>query len=371
MDFILNGQGFGSVAGVLLQHNMNPAYLRPWRSDDPNDPRSFVTVPCGTQVVKNAQGESVIVPRYKNLVTNTPATLRKDEWILLDEMVIRAAQSRLKAVADLMGSPGLVFNLPNGMAHTVLQHQTQSDIQGATVSMDGLRRGNSDRPLYELHNLPLPIVHQDFDFSLREVLTSRNGSTPLDTSTAELAGRKVAEEIERMLLGNSTNNDQYAYGGGTIYGYTDYPQRLTKTITSPTAAGWVPATLLNEVLEMRTQSQQAKHYGPWVLYTGLDWDAYMDDDFSAAKNTNTLRQRLMQVEGISGVRTLDYLTGYDIIMVQMTSNVIRMVNGMGITTLQWESNGGMAVHYKVMAINVPQLRCDYNSNTGIIHATVA
>jgi hypothetical protein len=53
----------------------------------------------------------------------------------------------------------------------------------------------------------------------------------------------------------------------------------------------------------------------------------------------------------------------------MTSDVIRMVIGMDVTTVQWETMGGMRLHFKVMAIMVPQLRADYNSNTGIVHGT--
>jgi hypothetical protein len=57
------------------------------------------------------------------------------------------------------------------------------------------------------------------------------------------------------------------------------------------------------------------------------------------------------------------------ILVQMTSNVARAINGQGITTVQWETKGGMQVNYKVYAIWVPQLRADYNARTGILHGT--
>jgi len=70
------------------------------------------------------------------------------------------------------------------------------------------------------------------------------------------------------------------------------------------------------------------------------------------------------------VRTLDYLASYSIILVQFTSDVIRMVNAMPITTLQWETNGGMLVHFKVMTIQIPQPRSDYNTRCGIVLGTV-
>ena len=95
----------------------------------------------------------------------------------------------------------------------------------------------------------------------------------------------------------------------------------------------------------------------------------MDDDYSSAKGSNTLRERLKKIEGIQNVRTLDFLSGFELILVQFTADVVRLVNAMEITTVQWESSGGMQQHFKVMAIQVPQLRADFNGNCGIVHGS--
>jgi hypothetical protein len=178
----------------------------------------------------------------------------------------------------------------------------------------------------------------------------------------------VAESAEKLLLGTYGT---YAFGGGTIYGITNFPSRLTQSMTLPTASGWTGKTLLTEVLEMKQKSQNAYHYGPWVLYTSPAWDQYLDEDYSDAKGDNTVRERLAKIDGIAAVRTVDYLTNYQMVLVQQTSDVIREVIGMDITTVQWESQGGMQLNFKVMAIMVPQVRADYNSKTGIVHGTAA
>jgi len=351
MDFILNGQAHGSVAETLIMNNFDVNCLRPYRGEDG---RTYTTV------IQN--GVAVAVPTM-----NATATLRKDDWKLLDDAIVKAAKTRLRAVADLRGS-GLQFVIPNGMGKTVLETETQSDISDAIVSMDGLRESVADRPVFELNNLPLPIIHKDFNYSARQLMASRNGGSPLDTTSAELAARRVAEMAEQLLIGTASS---YAYGGGSLYGYTNFPSRLTQVLTSPTTGGWTGATLLGEVLTMRASSQGAYHYGPWKLYTSPNWDLYLDDDFSTAKGDNTLRDRILKINNIQSIETLDYLTNYDMILVQMTSDVVREVVGMDITTLQWESKGGMQVNFKVMAILVPQLRADQNGNTGIVHGSVA
>jgi len=349
MDYILNGQAVGSVASVLMNNGFDARTLRPYIGEDG---RHYIT--------QNVNGIIKAVPTM-----NATATLRKDEWKILDDAVVKAAKPRLKAVSDLRDA-GLIYNIPNGMGKTILETETQSDINDAVLSMDGLREGANDRPVYELSSLPLPIAHKDFSFSARQIAASRNGGSPLDTTMAELASRKVAEQVEKLLIGSYGS---YSFGGGVIYGYINHPSVLTKTITSPTASGWTAATTVLEVLQMRQQSIDAYHYGPWKVYFGTSWLTYLDNDFKANGNA-TLRARLEAIDGLS-IGTLDYLTGYKIVMVQQTTDVAREVIGMDITTLQWETNGGLQLNYKVMAIMVPQIRADQNGNTGIVYGNTA
>jgi len=352
-DYILNGQARGNIAATLMAANFNTSILRPWIGQDG---RHYITV--------NENGKWKAVPAP---VAN--ATLRKDEWKILDEAVVQAAKQRLRVVADLRAA-GLTYNIPDGMGKTVLQTERMSDITDAAISMDPAVRTEADRPEYDLINLPLPVIHKDFFLNARQIATSRNVGAPIDTTMAELAARKVAEEAEKLALGVSST---FSYGGGVIYGLKNFPNRITHTITAPTASNWTPATLVRQVLAMRQKSINKGYFGPWVIYNAPDWDQYLDDDYSAQKGDNTLRERLKAIQGIADVRTADYLgTGtWDIFLVQQTSDVIREVIGLDITTVQWEEMGGLRVHFKVMAIMVPQLRADFYGNTGIVHGATA
>lgn len=345
MDYILNGKGHGDVADVLIANDFDPGVLRPY---------------------VGKTGRSFITRNGKAVVTNTPATLRKDEWIQLDTAVIKAAQPRLKFVADVRGR-GLQYIIPNGMGKTVLQSQNMGDINGAVISMDGLKHSENDRPHFDIENLPLPIIHKDWGFSARELATSRNGGSPLDVSMAEMAGRKVAETVEQLALGQLAT---YTFGGGTIYGLGNTPAALSKTITAPTDSGWTPATLLEEILEMREQSKDAFHYGPWALYFSPSWDQYLDQDFSSLYPNITLRERVAKITGISGIQSLDYMTDFDVAMIQMTSDIIRMVVGMEMVNVQWDTNGGLWKNFKTMCIIIPQFRTDQDGNTGLVYGTV-
>lgn len=353
MDFILNGQAQGNVASSLMASNFNVTALRPYIG---SDGRHYISS-------LNANGKLEAVPTQ-----NANATLRKEDWKILDDAIVAAAKPRLRVVADLRGQ-GLTYSIPNGMGKTVLETERRSDVTPATISMDPARQGEADRNEFDLQNLPLPVIHKDFFFNARQVMASRNGGSPIDTTFAEDAARRVSEEAERLATGTA---DSFTYGGGTIYGLKNFPDRITKVITIPTDSGWTPVQTMKDVLTMRQSAYDANHYGPYQLYVSPAWDEYMDDDYSDAKGDNTLRQRINNIENIQGIRTADYLgTGFHMILVQMTSDVIREVIGMDITTVQWETHGGMRLNFKVMAILVPQLRADWYGNTGIVHGTGA
>jgi len=354
VDMLYQGQSTNnSLFEKLLAVNFDVGALRPYIG---NDGKSYIT--------QNVHGEP------KAVRTNADATLTKEAWKQFDTSIMRAARQRLRAVADVRAA-GLTYGIPNGMGTTVLEYQKTSDINDAHISMDGLVLGSNDRPIFQSAFLPLPIIHKDFQFSAREVATSRRTGAPLDTTMGELAGRKVGEMTEKLLLGRGGT---YAFGGGSLYGMTNFTSRISYTMTDPTDSSWTPQLHLDEVLAMRTLAQDYKHYGPFVLYYATKWDKYLDNDFSAGKGSITLRARLKMIEGISDVRTLDYLdtssSTYNVVMLEMDPLTIRLVIGMEVVTLEWETMGGLLKNYKVMCIIVPQLRADIDGNTGIVHGSI-
>jgi hypothetical protein len=377
-DFVMNGQGHGPVAEHLAGCRFDPGLMRPFLDDKG---RSCVTVNAGLDKDGKPKFQKALVSQMtaNGMVINGPTALRKNEWIQLDQVVLRAARERLRAWSDLSAANS--FGGFNGMAKLILEHETMSDPGEASVDFDGLTEARNDAPAFQLEGLPLPITHSDFWFSSRRLAVSRNTGTPLDTTMGEAAGRRVAEKIEKTLIGTVT---RLTYGvtanygrAPTVYGYTNFPSRLTKTnLTTPTGSN--PEVTVGDVLTMIDQLSAQNFYGPFMLYHSTDWDKYMDNDYARLGGNNasmTLRDRLRAIESISDVRRLDFLKAatnpFTLLLVQMTSDVARAVNGMDITTVQWEAQDGMRLNFKVMCIMVPQLRADFTGQCGILHATTS
>jgi hypothetical protein len=340
-----NGQGMtgaGSVAQRLINNGMNVNALRPWIG---KDGRAYM----------NINGQAVMI---------TNATLRKDEWLQYDQAVIREARIRLNGITDLE-SRGLVYNIGNGLGKTVLETDNLSEFTEAELSMDGVSKTVGDRAKYDTGYLPLPIVHKDYFINVRVLTASRNTGDPLDVTSSELATRQVAEKMEDMLFNGSGT---YTFGGGTIYGYTDFPSRNTGSLTG----AWTGLTgeqIVADVLSMKQAAIDDRFYGPYVLYVPVAYETALDDDFKANSDL-TVRQRIKQIEGISDVKVSDKLATGNVVLVQMTSDVVRIVNGMNISPVEWQEQGGMVLHYKVMGIKVPQIRATQASRCGVVHFSV-
>lgn len=387
-DYVQNGRGHGEVGQLLGDVRFDPGMLRPYF--DRRGERC-VTINTGRMVYDAKAG--TYAPEYRKVTVAelasrgvySPAfnatSLRKEDWIQMDKVIVKVARQRLKAWEDLAASN--TYGGFDGMSRLTVEYEAMSDPGEAVVDMDLMSPARNDSPLFKLRSLPLPITHSDFFFSARRLAVSRNGGTPLDTTMAEAAGRRVAELVEKTVIGVETGitygtqaSAGYAThdGTSTIYGYTNFPARTTYTsLATPT--GTNPEAVMANVIAMRELLYANSFFGPFMLYHSTGYDRYLDDDYfrsGSTAQTRTLRERIKSIEGIKDVRRLDYLTsGYQMIMVQMTPDVARAIVGMNVTTVQWEEKGGAQLNFKVMCIMVPQLRSNYNGVTGIVHGTTS
>lgn len=342
-----------SPAMRLVLNNMDPGVLRPWRGKDGN---SYITRCMGT----NDNGE----PVYRNFLTNTPALLRREDWLKIDRKIQWQAKQRLRFWDDIYSANP--FDIPNGMEVMSIQHAIANGEADAKIAMDPVDKSERTRPTLELVQIPVPVLFSDGEFSARELAVSRGSGMPLDTTNIELAGRKIGETLEKWSLGLV---DSFAFANGTIYGATNFPYTLTGTMTDPESGGYDPKTTVNEILSIIQQLEQFFYYGPYNLYYSNKWGQFMDRDYSTQYAGETLRTRLAKVAKINSIKTLDFLPDFSILLVQMTRNVVEGVNGMDIQTVQWEENGGFTMMFKVLCINFPRFRFDSNRRTGVAYYT--
>lgn len=389
------GQYTTNIRDLTGDAHFDPGLSRPYRDERG---RVWVDVTVGHEQVKGTDGFPVFnsrgEPKYKAIydpqlvqdrrlkdypvinVTSNANVLRKDQWALIDAKVQTASRKRLRLWADMRASN--TFGGFDGMATPVLAFERMTDAGQAIMDMDGMTEGRNFAPKFALDGMNLPITHADFFLSSRFLATSRaRGGQGADTIRSEMASRRVAEQIERTALGLDDLSSQFsadlaAIGGtsgqtGGLYGLLNHPDRLTKNdMTAPTGANGT--VILTEWLEVLDLFFDYNFEGPWMVYHSSGYAKHLDNLFSTTEpSAGSLRNRLMQIEGIQGIRRLPYLTEAlhpnTLIFVQMGDEV-QAVNGMEITTVQWETMGGMKLNFKVMGIQVPRIT-SVNVNSGI------
>jgi len=291
-------------------------------------------------------------------------TLARDEWKFFDDILVEEASIRLRAVGDLL-SRGLTKTVPNGMAKTIYEYEKITDMNPATLSLDGVTRSENDRVEFDPGNLPMPIMHKDFWIHLRTLLASRTRGEGLDTTQVRVAGRLVVEGIENLLVNGTTKK----FGGSSIYGYTTFPTRVTSGFGSN--GDWAQSAktgdnILADLLTMVGALHGQRAYGPYGLYVPPLAGVKLQNDFKANGDLS-IRQRLLETENVVSIQTLDTLAESSVLLVQLTEDTVAMVEGEPLQTIQWDVEGGMLLNFKVMTIQVPLLRSDASGRTGIYH----
>lgn len=291
----------------------------------------------------------------------TNGVLLRDEWKAFDNVVVDITRENLVAVAEVMNR-GLVYNLPNALGSLTLEWQELlDDLVEAEVSMSGLNEATKDRLSFGTRQMPIPIIHKEFFYNLRFLEAARRHGRAVETDHATIATRKVAEKIEGILFtGLAISTSQ-----GVIYGLLNHPDRQTGSTT----ADWDTATgaqIVSDAVAMLNKMATSYMVGPYVLFIPLTAAAHLGEDYKA-ESDRTIMERLMALPGINRIVATPKLTGGTVLLVQMTSDVVQMVDGLQPMMVEWETRGGFEFTFKIIAIMVPRIRSSGNKKSGIVH----
>jgi uncharacterized linocin/CFP29 family protein len=338
-DGLMQGAPMG-VAQTLLANNLNPQCLR---------------------------------------VNNSP--LKENEWKLVTDSVVRATTARLSVVNDFV-SRGLVRILDNPLGVGTIAWHKASDVSDAKTTIEGIAATDKDVFTQTEVQVPNVLTHKDFQLSIRLINESRRMGTQLDQSMPELAARKVGEQLETLLVSGGG-----VYGGNTVYGLLNAPSKNTTTFKSNVAwdnGSKTGADILFDFLAMVTQLDNDGYPGPYGLYTTRSYYNALQNDFSSAKGSDTIAQRLLRDERLATIKASDKITANYAILVQLTRDVVEIAVGdLGgqrvlnpdmppapITVVTWDGAGGMIMNFKVISDLVPMAKCTGDGDSGICVSTV-
>ena len=303
-------------------------------------------------------GKRFAASGFNPKVLRTLDLLQKDEWKALDDAVVRVARTQLTVIADLR-SAGLTRNL-GSLGVMIDEYEKVSEIDAAEQNMTGIAAGQRDLPEYTLASVPVPVTFRDFQVNIRTLEASRTRGGAMDTVTAEMCTRRVTEKLDDMVF----NGSVIQVDGATIDGLTTQADRLTGSLGTPWTTN--TTTVITDVLAMLSGLEAINYRGPYNLYVPVDYMSELRDDYSANKGDRTFVERILAIEPISALKSSPSLSA-EVVMVQMTSDVVDLSIGQDIVTVEWDDMGGLVTNFKIMAAIVPRVKASAISETGIAH----
>lgn len=306
-------------------------------------------------------------PVYTERPINTNATLRKDEWVDLEDQILESARERLVIVDDMVGA-GLTYNV-GGLGTLISEWEDASEMTDAIISMDGETVGEKDRQEFGLNGVPIPVIHKEFSISERQLLASRNRGAALDVTQGVEAGRSVARRSEKLVFFGGAVGKSTGY---TIPGLLTFPGRASYTIADwSDTANVTPEDILKDIHGMiRKLETEERHYGPYTLYVPGAYAFRFREDFKA-NSDKTLMQRVLDEDVIKAVRFSDVLPTGNVLMIQMERTVLDLAVASDIATVQWASGSGWTNHFQVFAAWAPRLKQSHDGYCGICHGATA
>lgn len=270
--------------------------------------RPWISGADGKSYYQDANGE--VKP------SDIPGKLTREQWKLLDERV-KSALVRMPVTNTIREH--CCYSGFDGMAKMALEHETVEEVRDWDTGEEIEKVG------WQMKALPLPITNTDFPKFLKDDQSSVYEMTDL-LSTSYSATLAVAETIDDATIA-----------------------ALKETAVSINIPRLCKPS--DRMVVARNILTGMKYYGPFLLFHGKRWTS---EDI-LTKDTG-FKPRDGIIEPIIEIPSL----GNEVLLVQATPDVARIVVGREVVAVQWEH------YWKVLGVIVAQVRRDFYGNVGIL-----
>lgn len=286
----------------------------------------------------------------------------REVWGDWDRESVELQRSTLTVFNSLSASVAKPMNI----GKLIHYFRTISDSGDINLSLDGRSKARTDKPVFDYHGTPLPIIDSTFSFGWREMLAAQSEGENLDDAARMNAFRRVAEQQETLMLDGSS---AIVVGGDQMYGLRTHPKRNTRS-TGATLNGGTGAEWLAEVNATVKLLHDANFKTGCTLYVNFDdWYYAQNNDFKA-DGDKTIAQRIMETGGVNEVVAGDSIAADEMIAVVKDRRVLNVLNGMPMSTrAQFRANPEDDYNFVTMAAVSLEVKFDAEDNCGIAHST--
>lgn len=319
---------------------------------------------------------SAVMHGAKNLADlRALAPLPPDAQRLIDDAVVSVGLSRLTLVADLLAE-GLVKPLPNWLAVPTIYQRRSGRAGHAQRTMVPKARGERQIQNEDGVTLPVFCTWDDFSFDVRTIAAALRAGYDIETSHVTGATRNVNEAIEDQGI-NGLVDEQgnlIKVGGHSAPGILNATGVNTyQYLGGATGRAWDDASktgehILADVIDMVEILQGDGYYGPYNLYLPTTYGLKMGFDYKSA-TSGTIMSRLEELTAGNRpirIRVADQLPANRTALVQMTEDVIDVVDGQRPAQVGWSDGPEFESFSIVLACQIVRVKANIEGGSGIV-----
>lgn len=262
---------------------------------------------------------------------------------------------KIPTIKQDMIAAGLVRRTPLTTRHVVAERFGFEE--GADIDMLG-NNTTFESGDYSDHTVAVPVFSKGVRMSFRDF--SWQGADRIREAMRLIAN---AEETAFFKGSAGSYKDPVASGGAQLYGATNTP--------GVNSATWNEGAtdLVGEILNNILNPLLLRGFENIFLYFSNQFEATLERDYKS-ETGGTLRNRLMQIANVGGVRTSKALTNTEAVAISMDSRCCHLAEALPFSQMPTLSQStGTSSAMKLLAVSAPVFRRDTNGRTGVVYAT--
>lgn len=293
--------------------------------------------------------------------TGYNASLPRETWEMISDMIVTETQKWLVAVNDLRSRPALLETVPiYTLVHTTA---IESDMAPARQSMNPMVTPILVEQQYNNIGVPLPMVFEDTQLDMRTAAMPMPGGTTVRAQRIAIMTQKISEAHESNLFNGNPNIGAQDEQGNlrTIQGYTTHPNIVPVT---PAGSFNDYANVKASIVAMKKALRDNYFRPPYMVYVGGDVWTYLENQNTAASE-RTWRLLLLDDPEIEDIKFTFDLAADEMLMVKLSPEVISWVQSADIQASDWDAMGIFGTNIREWSIAAPHVKATYAGRSGI------
>jgi hypothetical protein len=305
------------------------------------------------------------------------STLEVDSWAQYADMVLND-QFVQSTVVDQLIAAGFVAS-SDLSRYAYFTPMSGTRLEG-TTSMNLQTRSEQEMPGHALDGVPLPMDIVTYQIDAREFQNAQAFGEDFDDSIGTEA-RQALNRLEHNKLWSGWGPDVQTERG--LLKVRGLDSNIPEIIQASNSTGWIgdAAGMLEDIdtLHDTIENQSdvvdeddvplVSEVGGWLFVPRAMWGEFTRQDYETEQADETVRERVERKYDYLNIVPAPRLDADSCIMMLDDPRYFEVVNAQGVTNTSWETDGGAALHNRLISSRTPFVKTQPDGISGITRMT--